>query len=352
MRAAGTTRDTLRVTACRYNEACEDGKEVTFNVFEILIDRLEKELMIRLEALQGGGHSSSERLGVRGLNADAEHMTIDEAVCAVCQYDDSYDDNLIIVCDGCDVAVHQDCYGVKKVPTGAWLCDPCSHGQRRNPKPPAPECCLCHKKGGAFKTTEDGRWAHIMCAIWIPQTCVQNNETMCPIVGIDRVPQETWQMRCDFCRCEGACIRCGEAGCARVFHPVCARSNGCVMDIGEGDRGEIEYRATCPQHSEFASGSSSSFAFERRSQEVVLEPQAIRDLVPIQKVRMCSLRFICFFCFLSRVLPNSTCRSSSRSSSSLTSFVAFMTIGLKSAPDAVALFWQDFTCVAAELVHD
>jgi hypothetical protein len=56
------------------------------------------------------------------------------------------------------------------------------------------------------------------------------------------------------------------------------------MDIGEGDRGEIEYRATCPQHSEFASSNASSFAVERSSQEVVLDPQTIRDLVPIQKV--------------------------------------------------------------------
>jgi NuA3 HAT complex component NTO1 len=261
---------------------------VAFNVFEILIDRLEKELMIRLEASQGGGHSSSERLGVRGLNTNAEHVTIDEAVCAVCQYDDSHDDNLIIVCDGCDVAVHQVCYGVKKVPAGTWLCDACSHSLRRNPKPPAPACCLCHKKGGAFKTTDDGRWAHIMCAIWIPQTCVQNNETMSPIVGIDRVPKDTWLMLCDFCRCQGACIRCSEPGCTHAFHPVCARSNGCVMDIGEGDRGEIVYRATCPQHSDFA-GSASSFAFERRSQEVVLQPQTIRDLVPIQKVRAAAL---------------------------------------------------------------
>jgi hypothetical protein len=285
----------------RYNEACEDGKEVAFNVFEILIDRLEKELMIRLEASQGGGHSSSERLGVRGLNTNAEPVTIDETVCAVCQYDDSYDDNLIIVCDGCDVAVHQICYGVKKVPTGPWLCDPCSQGMKRNPKPPAPACCLCHKKDGAFKCTDDGRWAHIMCAIWIPQTCVENNETMGPIVGIDEVPQETWQMRCDFCLCQGACIRCSEPGCAHVFHPVCARSNGCVMDIGEGDQGEIEYRATCPQHSEFASSSASSFVFERRSQEVVLEPQTIRDMVPIHKV--CA-SFCCFAVGCS-VIPNS-----------------------------------------------
>lgn len=285
----------------RYNEACEDGKEVTFNVFEIMIDRLEKELMIRLEASQGGGHSNSERLGVRGLNTNSEHVTIDETVCAVCQYDDSYEDNLIIVCDGCDVAVHQVCYGVKKVPSGPWLCDPCAQGFRRSPKPPEPVCCLCRKREGAFKSTDDARWAHIMCAIWIPQTCVENNETMCPIVGIDRVPPETWQLTCDFCLCQGACIRCSEPGCSHVFHPVCARSNGCIMDIGECDRGEIEYRATCPQHSDFASGSASSFAFERHSEEVVLEPQIIRDMVPIHKV--CSLPTV--LCMVAGCMINS-----------------------------------------------
>ena len=47
------------MTCYRYNTACEDGKEVTYNVFEILIDRLEKELMIRLEASRGGGTAAA-----------------------------------------------------------------------------------------------------------------------------------------------------------------------------------------------------------------------------------------------------------------------------------------------------
>lgn len=27
---------------------------------------------------------------------------------------------------------------------------------------------LCGKEGGAIKNTVDGKWAHVMCALWIP----------------------------------------------------------------------------------------------------------------------------------------------------------------------------------------
>lgn len=40
----------------------------------------------------------------------------EDDVCDVCQDGDFTDDNLIIYCDKCDVAVHQGCYSVMKVP--------------------------------------------------------------------------------------------------------------------------------------------------------------------------------------------------------------------------------------------
>lgn len=57
----------------------------------------------------------------------------------------------------------QACYGIVKVPLGNWLCRTCVLGI-------SPQCLLCPKKGGAMKATRAGtKWAHVSCALWIPE---------------------------------------------------------------------------------------------------------------------------------------------------------------------------------------
>lgn len=50
----------------------------------------------------------------------------DEIVCAMCLKPHSQDPNQIILCDMCDFAVHQECYGVPDIPEGDWLCRSCT----------------------------------------------------------------------------------------------------------------------------------------------------------------------------------------------------------------------------------
>ncbi|KAF4994448.1 hypothetical protein FGRMN_5778 [Fusarium graminum] len=50
----------------------------------------------------------------------------DEIVCAICLKPHSQDPNQIILCDICDFAVHQECYGVPDIPEGDWLCKSCT----------------------------------------------------------------------------------------------------------------------------------------------------------------------------------------------------------------------------------
>ncbi len=58
--------------------------------------------------------------------SEAEEEEEDDEVCAVCSKPDSRRGNEIVFCDGCDMAVHQKCYGLRDIPEGDWLCRNCS----------------------------------------------------------------------------------------------------------------------------------------------------------------------------------------------------------------------------------
>ncbi|KAG6419853.1 hypothetical protein SASPL_116365 [Salvia splendens] len=115
--------------------------------------------------------------------------------CNVCHMDEEYENNLFLQCDKCRMMVslylatfiicfvHARCYGELEPSDGVlWLCNLCRPGA-----PESPLCCLCPVVGGAMKPTTDDRWAHLACAIWIPETCLSDIKKMEPIDGIDRI---------------------------------------------------------------------------------------------------------------------------------------------------------------------
>jgi len=57
--------------------------------------------------------------------------------------------NEILLCDGegCDVAVHQACYAVARVPRGKWYCDACKDKLDLA----KPNCVCCPVVGGALR---------------------------------------------------------------------------------------------------------------------------------------------------------------------------------------------------------
>lgn len=80
----------------------------------------------------------------------SEPKRAEDFVCLVCNDGDYGDDNLIVFCSGCNICVHQKCYGITKIPENDWFCDVCvNFGEKGKYL----RCPLCTNKGGAMKET-------------------------------------------------------------------------------------------------------------------------------------------------------------------------------------------------------
>ncbi|XP_068162587.1 bromodomain-containing protein 1 isoform X2 [Antennarius striatus] len=190
----------------------EGVSQVSHNVFEFLIDRFEKELY--LESLDQGSEKQAP---------------IDEdAVCCICMDGECHNSNAILFCDVCNVAVHQECYGVPYIPEGQWLCRHCLQSSTQ----PA-DCILCPNKGGAVKRTDDDRWGHVVCALWVPEVGFSNTTFIEPIDGVSHIPPARWKLTCYLCKEKGvgACIQCHKANCYTAFHVSCGQKAGLFMKM-------------------------------------------------------------------------------------------------------------------------
>ncbi|KAF4554166.1 PHD-zinc-finger like domain-containing protein [Elsinoe fawcettii] len=142
-----------------------------------------------------------------------------DSKCAICDDGDCENANAIIFCDGCDLAVHQECYGVPFIPEGQWFCRKCKEIGRGTPT-----CIFCPNIEGAFKQTNTLRWSHLLCAIWIPEVSIANPTYMEPIQDVEKVPRNRWSLVCYICdQRMGACIQCSNKVCYQAFHVTCAR---------------------------------------------------------------------------------------------------------------------------------
>ncbi|GAA5992162.1 hypothetical protein JCM5350_002557, partial [Sporobolomyces pararoseus] len=179
---------------------------IPYEIFEVIMDKLEKEWFDLTKSIP------------KKSNA----IPSENEKCAICDDGECENSNAIVFCDGCNLAVHQDCYGVPYIPEGQWLCRKCTV----SPDKPV-DCVFCPQPFGAFKQTTTGHWGHLLCAIWIPETGVSNTVYMEPIDGVENVPKSRWKLNCYLCKKKfGACIQCSNRNCYTAYHVTCAREFG------------------------------------------------------------------------------------------------------------------------------
>lgn len=244
------------------NKQPENKAVILPEVFEIVMSVLEEQwqkLEVKM-ATVGGGSGSGGVGGDQLLTLDANFdkygsddgiggtESISEQRCAVCNDLECDNSNAIVFCDGCDIAVHQECYGIAFIPEGQWFCRRCMLSRGRSV-----DCAFCPSHTGAFKQLDNGLWSHVMCALWINEVYFANPIYLEPIEGIDLIPRNRWKLVCYICKQKmGACIQCANRNCFQAYHVTCAKRAGLYMEMEMGMQGAIASKATlksfCDRH--------------------------------------------------------------------------------------------------------
>jgi NuA3 HAT complex component NTO1 len=221
-------------------------------VFEITMTKIEREWHALEKRIpkpnpkppQTGRLRSSSAAAVNGETAGPGEEQ--DSKCAICDDGDCENANAIVFCDGCDLAVHQECYGVPFIPEGQWLCRKCQLLGRGSTN-----CIFCPNTEGAFKQTTSSKWAHLLCSFWIPEVSIGNPSLMEPVTDVEKVPRSRWKLNCYICKQRmGASIQCSNKNCFVAFHVSCARRAQLYlkMKIGHGLMDSHLLKAFCDKH--------------------------------------------------------------------------------------------------------
>ncbi|KAL1923433.1 uncharacterized protein VTP21DRAFT_8413 [Calcarisporiella thermophila] len=176
--------------------------------------------------------------------------------------------NPLLTCHDCGLSVHTECYGVSSKPQSRWICDMC-----KNDKEPVVStsysCVLCRKPWNsphqALKKTAGNNWAHVLCAIWMPEVKFGNTASLEPVECIGMIHTSRWKQTCCICHATGgATVSCDI--CRKAVHSMCAmeakwkvafemqpvKSTKQVTVIGAGHfaagGGWMVPRVWCPEH--------------------------------------------------------------------------------------------------------
>eukprot|EP00981_Chlorochromonas_danica_P001845 scaffold386_cov174-Ochromonas_danica.AAC.19 len=217
---------------------------------------------------KGGGGTGSN-----GITAGEDDEPHEDAICMCCFDGTSTDQNRILFCDGCNMTIHQRCYGIEEIPEGEYYCNRCQYIQSYHEEQDLSDeedlrafhqtvklkdmvkCALCPVYHGGLKPTTCNRWVHLACCMWAEGSIIRNLPDMTEI-DISQVPVQVSRnyngrnkgtglihsditTPCVFCKMQGGyvvrCNYCERQGndqndCCNVsFHPLCAWFHGAYI---------------------------------------------------------------------------------------------------------------------------
>jgi hypothetical protein len=96
-----------------------------------------------------------------------------------------------------------------------------------------PPCCLCPNDISTMELlpTDDGRKAHRICALYLPETYIDMVDEKEVVSNIGAIHKDRADLKCLFCRSKrGACFQCSQKKCARAYHATCAAAAGVFVE--------------------------------------------------------------------------------------------------------------------------
>ncbi len=264
----------------KYNTQRKSGdlEPITREIFEITITKIEKEWHALEKRIpkpnpkppQTHRPRSSSAAAVNGETQAGEEQ---DSKCAICDDGDCENTNAIVFCDGCDLAVHQECYGVPFIPEGQWLCRKCQligrgipvRGRLLPPRLPglwlvlltfgSADLHLLPKHRRRFQTDQLVEMGTSSLRHVDSEVSLGNHTFMEPVMDVEKVPKNRWKLTCYICQQRmGACIQCGNKACYQAFHVTCARRARLYLKMKNSQGvlavldGNMVLKAFCDRH--------------------------------------------------------------------------------------------------------
>ncbi|KAM0674955.1 hypothetical protein GVAV_001294 [Gurleya vavrai] len=213
---------------------------IAYDLYDLIMDRIFKEWrMTQIILCKNYFFKKKHKQNIK--KEQGEYLK-----CDICTFYQSNESNIVLQCYGCNICVHQECYGVPNLEkytsienisdkynflTYLWFCRKCLFF-----KDLSPSCLFCDIEGNAFKPVYGSkRWGHVLCAKFVKSLSFSNLVFLEPIDEIKNEDPNSKKIingSCFLCiNRKGKTIKCAYKTCKLYFHVTCGINNDHYFDM-------------------------------------------------------------------------------------------------------------------------